>query len=268
MSGILDKFSLQGKTALVTGAAGGIGFHMALGLAEAGAKIAFNCRGEAHLKEALEKYKEAGFEAIGFLGDVTDEARMQEIVAELEEKCGGVDILVNSAGIQRRHPMTEFPTDEFRQVIDIDLVAPFIVAKAVLPGMIRRGGGKIINIGSLMCDLGRETIAPYSAAKGGIRMLTRNIASEFGKYNIQCNSVAPGYFATEMTEALWKPLPDGTPLPFDVFVRDRTPAGRWGVPEDLKGAVVFLASEASSFVNGQILYVDGGIVGYFGKAPS
>ena len=263
-----EMFSLQGKTALVTGAAGGIGFDMAVALGEAGAKIAFNCRNEEHMKNALAKYAEYGISAEGYIGDVTDEARMIEIVHEIEEKNGGLDILVNNAGIQRRYPMTEFPTEVYREVIDIDLIAPFMIAKAVLPGMIERRSGKIINVCSMQTHVVRETIAAYASAKGGLGMLTKNIASEFGKYNIQCNGIGPGYIATDMTSALREPAPDGTPNPFNEFICARTPAARWGLPDDLKGPIVFLASPASDFVNGHILYVDGGILAYFGKVPS
>ena len=264
---IMKKFSLEGKTALVTGAAYGIGFAMAEGLASAGAKIAFNCRGEAHLKTALEAYKEKGIDAKGYICDVTDEAQVAELVKKIEEEIGAIDILVNNAGIIKRIPMLEMSLEEFREVIDIDLTAAFITSKAVLPGMMERRSGKIINICSMMSELGRETVSAYAAAKGGLKMLTRNIASEYGSYNIQCNGIGPGYIATPQTAPLRERQPDGSRHPFDSFILAKTPAERWGNPEDLMGAAVFLASEASDFINGHILYIDGGILAYIGKQP-
>ena len=263
----LQKFSLEGKTALVTGAAYGIGFAIAQAFSEAGASIAFNCRSKAHMDKALRDYKKLGISAKGYLCDVTQEAEVQKMVADIEKEVGGIDILVNNAGIIRRIPMTQMAVEEFREVIDIDLVAPYICAKAVLPGMIDRGHGKIINICSMMSELGRETVSAYASAKGGLKMLTRNICAEYGGANIQCNGIGPGYIATPQTAPLREPRPDGTPHPFDSFILAKTPAGRWGTPEDLMGPAVFLASEASDFVNGQILYVDGGILSYIGKQP-
>ena len=189
------------------------------------------------------------------------------MVADIEKELGTIDILVNNAGIIKRIPMTEMSAAEFRQVIDIDLNAPFIVSKAVIPGMIKKGHGKIINICSMMSELGRETVSAYAAAKGGLKMLTKNIASEYGEYNIQCNGIGPGYIATPQTAPLREIQPDGSKHPFDQFIISKTPAARWGNPEDLMGPAVFLASEASDFVNGQILYVDGGILAYIGKQP-
>ncbi len=264
---ILKKFSLEGKVALVTGAAYGIGFAIAEGLAAAGAKIAFNCRGEAHMEAALKAYAEKGIDAKGYFCDVTKEEEVKEMVAQIEKDLGPVDILVNNAGIIKRIPMVEMSADEFRQVVDIDLNAPFICAKAVLPGMIERRHGKIINICSMMSELGRETVSAYAAAKGGLKMLTKNIASEYGAYNIQCNGIGPGYIATPQTAPLREIQPDGSRHPFDRFIIGKTPAERWGDPEDLMGAAVFLASSASDFVNGHILYVDGGILAYIGKQP-
>lgn len=260
-------FSLEGKVALVTGAAYGIGFAIAQALAQAGAKIAFNCRGKEHMETALAAYKELGIEAEGYLCDVTDEAQVKEMVADIEEKMGVIDILVNNAGIIKRIPMHEMSTEEFRQVIDIDLNAPFIVSKAVIPGMIKKGHGKIINICSMMSELGRETVSAYASAKGGLKMLTKNIASEYGEHNIQCNGIGPGYIATPQTAPLRELQPDGSRHPFDKFIIGKTPAARWGNPEDLMGPAVFLASDASNFVNGHILYVDGGILAYIGKQP-
>ena len=264
---ILQKFSLEGRVALVTGGAYGIGFAIAEGLAGAGAKIAFNCRSREHLEKALAAYREKGIEARGYLCDVTDEAAVYQLVGNIEADLGPVDILVNNAGIIKRIPMTEMSAEEFRQVVDIDLTAAFITSKAVLPGMMERRRGKIINICSMMSELGRETVSAYAAAKGGLKMLTRNIASEYGGYNIQCNGIGPGYIATPQTAPLREPQPDGSRHPFDSFIIAKTPAERWGNPEDLMGAAVFLASEASDFVNGHILYVDCGILAYIGKQP-
>ena len=261
------NFSLDGKVALVTGAAYGIGFAMAKALAEAGAKIAFNCRSQEHMDKALADYKAAGIEVKGYICDVTKEEQVREMVADIAFTLGPIDILVNNAGIIKRIPMHEMEVEEFRQVIDIDLVAPYICSKAVIPGMIEKGGGKIINICSMMSELGRETVSAYASAKGGLKILTRNIASEYGQYNIQCNGIGPGYIATPQTAPLRERQPDGSRHPFDSFIVAKTPAERWGTPEDLMGPVVFLASEASDFVNGHILYVDGGILAYIGKQP-
>lgn len=262
-----NLFSLNGKVALVTGAAYGIGFAIAEALAEAGAKIAFNCRKPEHLQSALDEYSKLGIEARGYLCDVTKEDEVKAMLADIESTLGSVDILVNNAGIIRRIPMHEMSVDEFREVVDIDLNAPFIVAKAVIPAMMKKRSGKIINICSMMSELGRETVSAYAAAKGGLKMLTRNIASEYGEYNIQCNGIGPGYIATPQTAPLRERQPDGSRHPFDSFIVAKTPAARWGNPDDLKGPVVFLASQASDFVNGHILYVDGGILAYIGKQP-
>ena len=262
MTDYLQQFSLQGKVALVTGAAYGIGFAIAKAFARAGARIAFNCRSQEHLDKALADYKAEGITAKGYLCDVTDEKQVQALVAAIEKDLGVIDILVNNAGIIKRIPMCEMKVEDFRQVVDIDLNAPFIVSKAVLPGMIKKGHGKIINICSMMSELGRETVSAYAAAKGGLKMLTRNIASEYGGANIQCNGIGPGYIATPQTAPLSQP---GNP--FNEFILAKTPANRWGTPADLEGPAVFLASEASNFVNGHILYVDGGILAYIGKQP-
>ena len=253
--------------ALVTGAAYGIGFAIAEALASAGAKIAFNCRKKEHLDSALAEYAKRGIEAKGFLCDVTDEVAVEKMVEQIATELGAIDILVNNAGIIKRIPMHEMSVDEFREVIDIDLTAAFIMAKAVIPSMIERGGGKIINICSMMSELGRETVSAYASAKGGLKMLTRNIASEYGRYNIQCNAIGPGYIATPQTAPLRERDAEGKRHPFDSFIISKTPAERWGNPEDLMGPAIFLASSASDFVNGHILYVDGGILAYIGKQP-
>ena len=262
-----ELFSLEGKVALITGAAYGIGFAIAEAYARAGAKIAFNCRGKEHMEKALEAYREKGIDVKGYFCDVTDEQQVQDMIAQIENELGTVDILVNNAGIIKRTAMTEMKVEDFRQVVDIDLNAPFIVSKAVLPGMIKKGHGKIINVCSMMSELGRETVSAYAAAKGGLKMLTKNIASEYGQYNIQCNGIGPGYIATPQTAPMRERQPDGSRHPFDQFIVAKTPQARWGTPEDLMGPAVFLASDASNFVNGHILYVDGGILAYIGKQP-
>ena len=254
--------------ALVTGGVYGIGFAIAKALHEAGAKIVYNCNTQASMDLGIANYKEAGIEAKGYLCDVTDEEAVKAMVADIENTVGTIDILVNNAGIIKRIPMTDMAVEDFRKVVDIDLVAPFICAKAVIPGMIKKGHGKIINICSMMSELGRETVSAYAAAKGGLKMLTRNICSEYGEANIQCNGIGPGYIATPQTAPLRERQPDGSRHPFDQFIVSKTPAGRWGTPEDLMGPAVFLASSASDFVNGHILYVDGGILAYIGKQPS
>ena len=263
----MNSFSLEGKIALVTGASYGIGFAIASAMAEAGAKIVFNDINQDLVNKGLDAYKEAGIEAHGYVCDVTNEDAVNALVAQIEKEVGVIDILVNNAGIIKRIPMHEMAAEEFRQVVDIDLVAPYICAKAVLPGMMEKKAGKIINVCSMMSELGRETVSAYAAAKGGLKMLTRNIASEYGAYNIQCNGIGPGYIATPQTAPLRERQADGSRHPFDSFIVAKTPAERWGTPEDLMGPVVFLASNASDFVNGHVLYVDGGILAYIGKQP-
>ena len=262
-----DMFSLKGKVALVTGASYGIGFAIAKAFANAGATIVFNDIKQEFVDKGLAAYEAEGIKAHGYVCDVTDENAVNEYIAKVEKEVGVVDILVNNAGIIKRIPMHEMSAQEFRQVIDVDLNAPFICAKAVIPSMMKKGGGKIINICSMMSELGRETVSAYAAAKGGLKMLTKNIASEYGEYNIQCNGIGPGYIATPQTAPLRERQADGSRHPFDSFILAKTPAARWGIPEDLAGPAVFLASEASNFVNGHILYVDGGILAYIGKQP-
>lgn len=256
------NFSLEGKVALVTGASYGIGFAIAAAYARAGATVVFNDLKQEMVDNGIASYAEQGIKAHGYVCDVTNENQVNEMVAKIEKEVGVIDILVNNAGIIKRIPMIEMTAAEFRQVIDVDLNAPFIVAKAVLPGMIKKGAGKIINICSMMSELGRETVSAYAAAKGGLKMLTRNIASEYGEYNIQCNGIGPGYIATPQTAPLRTPG-----HPFNSFIIAKTPAARWGTTEDLEGPAIFLASEASDFVNGHVLYVDGGILAYIGKQP-
>ncbi|MCH3960640.1 MAG: gluconate 5-dehydrogenase [Solobacterium sp.] len=260
-------FRLDGKVALVTGGTYGIGFAIGQALAKAGALVCFNARSKDKVIQAEKTYTEEGFETHGFVCDVTKEEDVKEMLGTIAKQYGTVDILVNNAGIIKRIPMTEMAADDFEQVVKIDLVGPFIMSKAVIPAMIAKGHGKIINICSMMSELGRETVSAYASAKGGLKMLTKNICSEYGQYNIQCNGIGPGYIATEQTAVLRQSQTDGSDNPFDTFIKAKTPANRWGTPEDLQGPAVFLASDASNFVNGQILYVDGGILAYLGRQP-
>lgn len=263
----MSSFSLEGKIALITGASYGIGMAIAKGMAAAGATIVFNDIKQELVDKGLAAYKEAGIDAHGYVCDVTNEEKVNAMVAQIAKDVAPIDILVNNAGIIKRIPMCDMTAAEFRQVIDVDLNAPFIVSKAVIPSMIERGHGKIINICSMMSELGRETVSAYAAAKGGLKMLTRNICSEYGQYNIQCNGIGPGYIETPQTAPLRERQADGSRHPFDSFIIAKTPAARWLKPEELAGPAVFLASEASNAVNGHILYVDGGILAYIGKQP-
>ncbi len=262
MNHIMNRFSLEGKIALITGGSYGIGFSIATAYAFAGATICFNDMNQELVDKGFKAYEEVGIKAYGYVADVTDEDAVNELVAKIEEEVGVIDILVNNAGIIKRIPMCEMSAADFRKVIDVDLNAPFIVSKAVIPSMIKKGHGKIINVCSMMSELGRETVAAYAAAKGGLKMLTKNICSEYGGHNIQCNGIGPGYIETPQTAPLRV-----SGHPFNDFIISKTPAGRWGTPEDLMGPAVFLASDASDFVNGHILYVDGGILAYIGKQP-
>lgn len=265
-----NPFSLEGKNAWITGASYGIGFNIAKAFVGAGIQnIVFNDINEAALERGLNNYKEAGIENVhGYVCDVTKEDQVAATVEKIHAEVGQIDILVNNAGIIKRIPMHEMKRSEFQQVIDVDLVAPYIVSSAVLPEMMARRSGKIINICSMMSELGRETVSAYAAAKGGLKMLTRNICSEYGEYNIQCNGIGPGYIATPQTAPLRERQPDGSRHPFDSFIVAKTPAGRWLDPSELGGPAVFLASSASDAVNGHVLYVDGGILAYIGKQPS
>jgi gluconate 5-dehydrogenase len=258
-----DIFRLDGKIALVTGASYGIGMAIAKALASAGAKIVFNDLREEMVESAMKNYAADGINAKGYVFDVTNEEMVTLFINKIKEEVGVIDILVNNAGIIKRIPALEMTAQEFRQVIDIDLNGPFIMSKAVAPGMIKKGGGKIINICSLMSELGRETVSAYAAAKGGLKMLTRNLACEWAEHNIQVNGIGPGYIETPQTAPL---RVEGHP--FNNFILGRTPAARWGKTADLEGPAVFLASKASDFVNGHILFVDGGIIAYLGKQPS
>ena len=259
---------LENKVALVTGASRGIGRQIAISLAKEGAQVIVNYNGSAaKAEEVVNLITEAGGRAEAVQCNVSEYDKAEELMKYIIGKYGRVDILVNNAGIIKRIPMTEMTADQFRQVIDVDLNAPFIVSKAVIPAMIKKGHGKIINICSMMSELGRETVSAYAAAKGGLKMLTKNICSEYGQYNIQCNGLGPGYIETPQTAPLREIQPDGSRHPFDQFICAKTPANRWLKPEELTGPAVFLASEASNAVNGHILYVDGGILAYIGKQP-
>lgn len=260
MKGSLSLFNLQGKRALITGGTQGIGMAIARGLGEAGAIVMVNGRDQDKLEKAVLELCASGIEARSCLFDITSTVQVKEAVADIEKNIGQVDILVNNAGIIKRAPAEELDEDDWNAVIQTDLTAPFVVSKYVGKYMIARRSGKIINICSLMSELGRDSVIAYSAAKGGLKMLTRNLATEWAQYNIQVNGIGPGYIATPINTAYREP---GNPL--NDYIISRTPAGRWGVPEDLAGAAVFLASSASDFVNGQIVYVDGGLLTSFGK---
>jgi len=253
-------FDLTGKNALVTGGTHGIGMALATGLAEAGATIIVNDMFPEKLESAKEEYAKFGIDIHTYVLNVTDEEAVESTIPVIEEEVGPIEILVNNAGIIKRIPILEMKADEFRQVLDVNLTGQFIMAKAVAKGMIARGHGKIINMCSMMSELGRSTVSAYAASKGGLKMLTRNMATEWARHNIQINGIGPGYIATAQTEPL---RVDGHP--FNDFIIQRTPAGRWGEPEDLAGTAVFLASKASDFVNGHIVYVDGGILATIGK---
>jgi gluconate 5-dehydrogenase len=257
----INLFDLTGKVALITGATHGLGMAMAKGLGNAGATIVVTGNSsQIKLDAAVEIYKAAGLKVYGYLFDVTDEEAVKVNIKNIETEVGNIDILVNNAGIIKRTPLVDMKVSDFEAVIKVDLVAPFIVSKYVVKGMIERRAGKIINICSMMSELGRNSVGAYAAAKGGLKMLTQNMATEWAKFNIQTNGIGPGYFATSQTEAI---RVDGHP--FNDFIVGRTPAGVWGDPDDLQGAAIFLSSNASNFVNGQVVYVDGGILATIGK---
>lgn len=257
----IQLFDLTGKTALVTGGTHGLGMAIATGLGKAGAKIVINDISQEKLDNAKKEYKENGLDVATYLFDVTNEKAVIEHLDMIEKEIAPIDILVNNAGIIKRIPIVEMDVEEYKQVLDIDLVGPFIMGKHVAKRMIeRKSGGKIINMCSMMSELGRNTVSAYAAAKGGLKMLTRNMATEWAKYNIQANGIGPGYFATSQTAPI---RVDGHP--FNDFIVNRTPAGRWGDPSELAGAAIFLASKAGDFVNGHVLYVDGGILATIGK---
>lgn len=259
----LELFDLTGKVALVTGATHGLGMAIAKALAHAGAKLVINDLSKEKLDAAIAEYAADGIKAHGYLFDVTKEDQVIENIAKIAKEVGDVDILVNNAGIIKRIPAVEMSVADFQQVLNIDLTGPFIMSKAVAPAMIKKGAGKIINMCSMMSEVGRDTVSAYAAAKGGLKMLTRNLATEWARYNIQVNGIGPGYFATAQTAPI---RTEGNP--FNEFIIKRTPAMRWGLPEDLGGSAVFLASRASDFVNGHVLYVDGGLLASLGKASN
>lgn len=257
----ISLFDLTGKTALVTGSTHGLGMAMAKGLGQAGATIVVNGNSsQQKIDEAVAYFKSEGVNAVGYKFNVTDEKEVKEVINKIQTEIGHIDILVNNAGIIKRVPLEEMEVADFKQVIDVDLVSPFIVSKHVVKSMIARKQGKIINICSMMSELGRNTVGAYAAAKGGLKMLTQNMATEWAKHNIQINGIGPGYFATSQTAPI---RVDGHP--FNEFIINRTPAAKWGDPDDLAGAAIFLASKASDYVNGHILYVDGGILATIGK---
>ncbi|MGM0531430.1 MAG: gluconate 5-dehydrogenase [Bacteroidota bacterium] len=256
----IQLFDLSGKNALLTGATHGLGMAMAKGLGDAGANLIINGHSPERMEKAVKDYKDYGLDVHSYLFDVTQEKEVAENISKIEKEVGPIDILVNNAGIIKRIPLAEMDAEDYKKVIDVDLVGPFIMAKHVVQGMINRQKGKIINICSMMSEMGRDTVGAYAAAKGGLKMLTRNMATEWARHNIQVNGIGPGYFATEQTAPIRK---DGHPL--HEFIQNRTPAGVWGKPEQLAGSAIFLASKASDFVNGHILYVDGGILATIGK---
>lgn len=256
----MNLFDLSNKRALITGGTHGLGMAMAEGLAKAGAELVITSTTPSKLESALNYYKSKGYIASGYVFDITDDRLAAEQVEAIETNEGEIHILVNNAGIIKRELAVNMTVEDFRRVIDVDLVGAFIMSQLVGKRMIARGAGKIINICSMMSELGRNSVSAYAAAKGGLKMLTKNLATEWAKYNIQVNGIGPGYFATSQTAPI---RIDGHP--FNNFIINRTPSARWGNPEDLEGTAVFLASKASDFVNGQIIYVDGGILATIGK---
>lgn len=259
----LSLFDLTGKRALVTGATHGLGMAMAKGLAAAGAEIIINDIDKDKLDAAIKDYTDSGIKAHGYIFDVTDENGVKAGIEKIEKEVGPIDILINNAGIIKRTLAIDMEVKDYEQVIKIDLIGPFIMSKYVAKGMIQRRSGKIINMCSMMSELGRVTVSAYASAKGGLKMLTKNLATEWGEFNIQVNGIGPGYFATAQTAPI---RVNGHP--FNELIMSRTPAGRWGDPEDLQGAAIFLASKASDFVNGHILYVDGGMLATLGKTSA
>jgi gluconate 5-dehydrogenase len=246
-------FTIDGKRILITGSTSGIGYILAEGLAKAGAFVILNGRTPEKVDAAINSLSKQGYKAAGFAFDITNAGEVEQHIAQIETNLGRIDVLVNNAGIQHRAPLEEFELEEWNKLLNINLTGAFIVSKAVVKGMIERQSGKIVNICSLQSELARPSIAPYAAAKGGLKMLTRAMAAEWAKHNIQVNGIAPGYFKTPMTKALYE-NPE-----FDAWLRKRTPANRWGNPEELVGTLIYLSSGASSFVNGQLIFVDGGI---------
>lgn len=257
----MELFNLKGKIALVTGSTHGLGMAMAMGLGKAGATVIINGNSsQQKIDDAVKEYQKEGIKVLGYKFNVTDEAQVKQAINDIQTEVGPIDILVNNAGIIKRTPLEDMEVADFREVVDVDLVSPFIMSKHVVKSMIARKQGKIINICSMMSELGRNTVGAYAAAKGGLKMLTQNMATEWAKHNIQVNGIGPGYFATSQTAPI---RVEGHP--FNDFIISRTPAAKWGDPNDLQGAAIFLASKASNFVNGHVLYVDGGILATIGK---
>jgi gluconate 5-dehydrogenase len=247
-------FNIRGKIALVTGSTGALGFTFARGLAENGARVILNGRNPGKLKQKVQALRDENLDVEGYAFDVTKSEEVNTSIQKIEDQVGPVDILINNAGITLRAPLEEFNDEDWHTVIETNLTGPYLVAKAVAKNMIKRERGKIINIGSVQSEVGRPTIAPYTASKGGIKLLTQGMAIDWARYNIQVNGIGPGYFKTEMTKPLYE-NPE-----FDEWLCNRTPSNRWGEPEELIGAMLFLASDASSYVNGHMLYVDGGLL--------
>lgn len=258
---MIKLFDLTGKIALITGSTDGLGKAIAMGLGKANATVIINGRSSNDkLNQVVKEFRNVGIKTHGFLCDVTNETQVEEMVQAIQNEVGNIDILVNNAGINIRSELIGMSVEHFKRNVDINLIGPFIVSKAVVKEMIKRKSGKIINICSMMSELGRNSVGAYAASKGGLKMLTQNMATEWAKHNIQVNGIGPGYFATKLTVPLRK-----DDNPFNDFIINRTPAGRWGDPEELLGSAIFLSSKASDFVNGHILYVDGGILATIGK---
>jgi len=251
---INELFGLEGRRSLITGSGRGIGLTLAKGLAEAGASVILNDIDDMRLEEAVSNMDSVGYEASGAAFDVTDEGSVSKAIEKVVSDTGPIDVLVNNAGIQIRGPLEDFSFADWQRIVAVNLTGVFNVSKQVVKGMIQRKRGKIINICSIQSELARPTIAPYTATKGGVRNLTRGMATDWGKYNIQVNGIAPGYFKTAMTKALYEDEK------FDSWLCSRVPANRWGDPQELVGAAVFLASKASDYVNGHLIYVDGGLL--------
>lgn len=247
-------FSVEGRVAIVTGSTGALGFMFARGLAVHGARVVLNGRNRNKLDQKVQMLREEKLDVSGYSFDVTRSDQINSSIQRIEEEIGPVDILVNNAGITLRAPLEEFKDEDWHTIIETNLTGPYLVSKAVARYMIKRRKGKIINIGSVQSELGRATIAPYTASKGGVKLLTRGMAIDWARYNIQINGIGPGYFKTEMTRPLYE-NPE-----FDAWLCGRTPSNRWGEPEELVGALLFLCSDASSYVNGHMLYVDGGLL--------
>jgi gluconate 5-dehydrogenase len=257
----LDLFRLDGKTALVTGATHGLGMAMARGLGASGARLVVNGHSsQERVDRAVASYRESGIEAYGYLFDVTQPEAVAAAVEQIEREVGPIDILVNNAAIIERTPLLDMTVDAWKRVVETDLTGAFVMSQPVVRRMVERGGGKVINVCSMMSELGRDSVGAYAAAKGGLKMLTRSMATEWARHNVQVNGIGPGYFATDQTAPIRKPG-----HPFNEWITSRTPAGRWGDPDDLQGAAIFLASGASDFVNGHVLYVDGGILATIGR---